>query len=339
MSMEANIKLHRAFEYHTKKGYKCPECTRFIPESSNSDSGIVCPYPDCFYFGDITELEKMNHPVGQGNQYNISLQTPARNNIHETSDGVEILDLIKEEIANPDLKIQVNQSFETELAVIKEVVKQQLEQVKRTNSSGTMLQKVLMYEAYANMIDKYPEEMISYLAHMKQSADFPLQARIFQEYVMLMQDSLPCKIEKDGKVYDVVSLLDEKISLFDGISEFEAVVKNDGTIPNNTKECYMGGRKFKNYGPCFLGLIIDINDMEGKSLKDKIDSYSFVNIKTKDVAPGTKVVVKHYRIPSHYEMKGMVILQRSRKRLVSSISKRLHKNNVGMVEDNQKGYN
>jgi len=325
MSLESKIKLHRAFEYHTKKGYKCPECARFIPESSNSDSGIVCPYPDCFFFGSLADLEKMNHPVGQGKQYNISLQSPARNNINESSDGVELLDLIKEEIANPDLKIQVNQSFESELAIIKEVIEQQLEQVKRTNSKGTMLQKVSMYEAYAKMVDKYPEEMISYLAHLKQSADFPLQARIFQEYVILIQDSLPCKIEKDGKLYDVVSLLDDKISLFDGISEFDAVVRCDGTIPNNTKECYMGGRKFKNYGPCFIGLVIDIKDESGNSLKSKIKDYSFVQINMQGVEPGTKVSVKHYRIPSHYEMKSLVFLQRSRKRLVSSIYKRLHK--------------
>jgi hypothetical protein len=317
LSMESKLKLHKTFEIHSKKGYKCPECDRFIPESCNGINGITCPYLDCSYFGDIFKLEKMAHPVGQGCQFNVSLQTPLTSEYKNTG---ELLDLIKAEgIEDPNVNIEVGQNFKTELNIVKEVVKQQLDAVKRTNSVGTMLQKVLMYEAYDNMIKKYPEEMVSYLVHLKQSADFPLQARIFQEYVGLMQDALPYKIEKNGKVYDVVSLLDDKIDLFEGISVFDAVVKPDGSIPNNTKECYMGGRKFKNYGPCFIGLVIDIKDEAGNSLKSKIKDYSFVQINMEGVKPGTNVNVKHYRIPSHYEMKSLVHLQRSRKKLVNRV--------------------
>jgi hypothetical protein len=175
--------------------------------------------------------------------------------------------------------------------------------------------------------------MVSYLVHRKQSADFPIQAKIFQEYVRLMQNALPCTIIRGNKEYEIVSLMDPNISLFEGISVFDAAVRSDHTIPNNTVETYTGGRKFKDYGPCFIGLVIDVIDRrtkdaesEGKSIRDKVTDYSFVQIKVSDdVSPGTPVTVKHYRMASHYEMGSLVYLQRIRKRLVDSVYFRMHK--------------
>jgi hypothetical protein len=192
-----------------------------------------------------------------------------------------------------------------------------------------MLQKVSMYEAYLKITEKFPEEMVSYLVHQKQTADFPLQSRIFQEYVKIIKDSLPYTIHKSKESYDVFSLTDPRISLFEGISVFDATITDNYTIPNNTVECYLGGRKFKDYGPCFIGLIIDIIDCRNqKSIKDALLNYSFVEINmNKDIAPGTPVTVKHYRILPHYEMGSLTYLQRTRKKIVSKI-KQLNKKNI-----------
>lgn len=328
MRLESKARLYRAFAIHSRRGYRCSDCCRFIPESCNGEHGIGCPYPDCDFFGKIECLERMAHPVGLTKQMNLSLQT----SIDDGGDGPDIQEAFAADVVDPDIHMEVHENFEEEIVILKEVIAQQLQAVKRTNAAGTMLQKVLMYEAYSNMLDKYPEEMVSYLVHKKQSADFPLQARIFQEYVGLMQDALPYTIKKNGEDYEVVSLLDPKISLFEGISEFDAVVKNDYTIPNNTRESYMGGRKFKNYGPCFIGLIIDVKDRRNnESIRHHVREYSFVQIKMKKtVSPGTPVVVRHYRMASHYEMGSLVYLQRIRKRIVNSVELKMRKRELVM---------
>lgn len=177
------------------------------------------------------------------------------------------------------------------------------------------------------MLEKYPEEMVSYLVHQKQNLDFPIQARIFQEYAGLVENCLPFSVKKRGEMVDIVDLTDPNLSLFLGISKFEALVKGDHTIPNNTKETYTGGRKFKNYGPCFIGKLIDVIDSSTNySLKSCVKEYSFVNITLDDsILPGTPVTVTHFRIQSHYEMDSLVHLQRIRRHLVDSVYFRLNK--------------
>lgn len=321
MRLESKSRLYKSFSIHSRRGYRCPDCSRFIPESCNGEHGITCPYPDCFYIGTVDELEKIPHPVCLLKQVNLRLRSSC------SSDDPNIEDMLSADNLDADIHISVNESFKEELSLLKEVIQQQLKTVKRTNSAGTMMQKVLMYEAYDNIIKSYPEDMISYLVHQKQNADFPLQSKIFQEYVGLMYDALPYTINRNGQEHEVVSLLDPKISLFEGISEFDAVVKSNHTIPNNTKECYIGGRKFKNYGPCFIGRVIEIKDKTtNASIKKHMIDHSFVQIKmNKEVSPGTPVFVKHYRIASHYEMGSLVYLQRVRKKIVDKVYLKIHK--------------
>lgn len=326
--IESRLNLFKCFFVHSRKGYRCPDCERFIPESCNGPHGIICPYPDCIYFGDIKSLDVMMHPVALTQRNNLSLQISLNS---DGSDGASIQDIFKSDSIDADVQIEFSQNFNHEFELLSSTIEKQLTFVKRNNSSATMLQKVLMYEAYQNMLKKHPEDMVSYLVHRKQNSDFPIQAKIFQEYVRLMQNALPCTIKKGKKEYEIVSLMDPNISLFEGISEFDAVVKSDLTIPNNTVETYTGGRKFKDYGPCFIGLIIDIIDNEsGKSIRNEVVDYSFVKIRVSDnVLPGTSVKVKHYRIPSHYEMKSLVYLQRVRKKIVDKVYFKIHKKQRG----------
>ena len=318
---EAAFKMHRVFSIHSRTGYRCPECVRFIPESINGFFGIACPYNNCGFFGEVADIDKMAHPVGLTMKNNISLQTKAG------EDGsLEIQDLFESGGINSDVEIEIRQSIINDMNILTSVISDQVNGVKRTNSSSTMMQKLLMYEAYQRMIKKYPEDMISYLVHQKQNADFPLQARVFQEYSHLMEDSLPYEIRNGKDIYDVVSLTDPNIQLFSGISEFDATIRHDYTIPNNTTETYTGGREFKCYGPCFIGMLIDIYDIEREiSIKNHVDNYSFVQIKMKRlVSPGTRVKVKHFRIIPHYEMGSLVYLQRIRKKIVDSTYYRIH---------------
>ena len=176
------------------------------------------------------------------------------------------------------------------------------------------------------MLENHPIEMVRYLVHRYQRSDFPIQARIFQIYYKLVENSLPFTIEKRGKEIDIIDLTSPDLALFDGISEFETEVEKNNIIPNKTKEEYIGGRNYKNYGPCFLGKIIDIIDLESeKSIKNEMLEYGFLQIKMRNVVKvGTPVKVIHYRILSHYEIGSLVFLQHTRKNIVDSVYFRLH---------------
>jgi hypothetical protein len=54
-------------------------------------------------------------------------------------------------------------------------------------------------------------------------------------------------------------------------------------------------------------------------LLDKVTEYSFSKIKMKDIDPGTEVIVTHLRIPPHYQMGGMVYINRVRKKIIDRV--------------------
>lgn len=322
----ARMKLHKAFALHSRRGYRCgePSCSRFIPETLNGKFGIQCPYPDCDFFGKIEELNLMTHPSALTHRQMVSLNKPL--NIENGSGGrtAELQDLFEAEEVAPDEKIAIEQSFKKEYTTLLSVIDQQIASVKRTNGGGTKTQKLLMYEAFKSMCKKNPEEMVSYLVHLKQSADVPIQVRIFQEYVALIENALPFTIEKRGEKMDIISISDPYLGLFTGFSVFDAIVKENGVIPNNTVETYTGSRKYKMFGPCFLGKLVDVVDKNtGKSVMDGIKGYSFVQIES-CLPQGTPVTVSHYRIPAHYEMGSMVFLQRIRRHIVDKVYFKIH---------------
>jgi DNA-directed RNA polymerase subunit RPC12/RpoP len=324
-SLSPKYILYNTFSLHSKKGYKCPECSKFIPQSAITNNGICCPYEDCLFFGKIEDLEMISHPSSLIERHNYSLQAIISDNSEGTVKTFQ--DIFQADVLQADARIDVHERNNIEYTTLMQVIDDQIKTIKRMNSAGTLIQKSLMYEAYKIMLEKFPEETISYLVHQKQKLDFPIQSRIFQEYTNLIENYLPFSIKKKGEMIDIVDLLDPDLSLFLGKSEYEALVKTDHTIPNNTKETYTGGRKFKEYGPCFIGKLIDIIDVNtGKSIKDAVIGYSFVSISLNDgVLPGTKVAVTHYRIASHYEINNLVLLQRSRRKIVDSVYMRLNK--------------
>jgi hypothetical protein len=321
---EGKARLCKVFAIHSRKGYRCPDCSRFIPESINTNFGISCPYEDCIFMGQVTDLQVMPHPVALSQRAMVSLQT----NLGDGS-GRELVmqDMLEADIIQPDVQLDIQQQNQREYDLLLQVINDQISLIKRMNAPGTMVQKSLMYEAYKSMLQKYPEEMVSYLVHRKQNADFPIQARIFQEYASLVEGFLPFSIEKKHEKIDIVSLTDPNLSLFLGVSVYEAEVRANNTIPNNTVETYTGGRKFKDYGSCFIGKVIDVVDRRTKqSLKSWVKEYSFVQIKMdEEIPPGTPVIVSHFRIPSHYEMDSLVFLQRIRRQIVDKVYFRMNK--------------
>jgi len=323
-SLQYRYNMHAIFSLHSKRGSRCPDCSRFIPGSSFSDNGVSCPYDDCIFIGQESELKACSHPMvtfGDKRQQSIG-KVPT----HSSSKDGMLVSAFADMSVSADAYIDVKSRFEHEYKVLVSVIAEQLDRVKRTNSPSTIVQKTLMYEAYQEMLEEHTVEIISYLVHQQQKSDFPIQARIFQKYVELVEMNMPFTITKGKKEIDIVSLTDPELSLFNGISEFDATVRNNNTIPNKTKEEYIGGRSFKNYGPCFIGRIIDVAYKEsGASLRDKVVEHSFSQIlMDKSVEPGTEVTVTHFRILSHYEMDSLVHLQRIRRSIVDSVYYRLN---------------
>lgn len=317
-------KQAKAFALHSKKGVRCPDCYGFIPLSEKSQFGISCPYEDCFFFGKIENLSSMIHPVGIGSRGLASLDAEITGSKGDST--ATLKDFIAEDDIPADVHVYVRERTDKELNILKSVISDQMAQIKRNNNDYTKIKKTLMYQAYLEMLEAYPEDMIAYLVHEKKSAEFPIQARIFQRFAKLVRNYLPFSLIKKDKTIDIVDVLDPELGLFEGISEYEAVVNDKNVVPNMTKEVYVGGREYKNYGSCFIGELIDIQNESGLSLVGEVTEYSFAAIQMSNkVEPGTKVKVKHYRILPHYEINSLVFLQRIRKAIVEKVHLRLNK--------------
>lgn len=322
--LQRDYKFHALFSSHSVKGFKCPECLCFIPESLNINGKLICPYPRCIFIGGVDDLTIMNHPRASTARSTLSMNKIISKPNHSV---VEFQDIFESDNIDPSFYINIKEQFDNEFKIISQVINEQIKTIKRQNNSSTIRQKLLMYQAYQNMLLMHPEDMVSYLARVKRDSNFPLQAKIFQEYAFLIENSLPFTIKKGGKKINIMSLTDPNLALFKGISEFESKINSDYIILNNTKEEYVGGRLFKNYGKCFIGKIIDIKYKKNdKSIKNEIKDYSFVQIQMKNfVEAGESVVVKHFRILPHYEMNSMVFLQRIRRQIVDSVYFRINK--------------
>jgi hypothetical protein len=315
---EYELSIRSIFAVHSRKGCRCPECHRFIPRSYIRSQKLSCPYDRCLWFGESAALEEMSHPMGISTETSISLNDSS----YKTIGKPEWQENITDDVAGADLRMEVQQRCTREYETVKDVIETQITRVMKEPASRA-IKKQMMYQAYYNMFHQSPEEMISYLAHQKVESDLPIQCQIFQEFVRLVENSLPFNIHKFGRTIEVYSLLDPYLDLFLGMSTFTSAVRPSGLVPNNTTETYVGGREKKNHGPCFIGLLCDAK-VDGRSIMDKVEHYTFSHLKLWNVAPGTKVEVTHMRMPSHYEMNGLVQLQRIRRRIVDSVYQRLN---------------
>lgn len=312
-----NIVLFKTFAIHSKTGYHCPDCSRFIPHPIDNSSNVSCPYLDCSFFGEVSSLKKMHHP---SIQYN-----PEKLILDDTCDGKSASkDLILD--TSKDSFDQLSSKQETFLAVksLLSIIESQSNSIHYSSSDFTIKHKLMVYKALKNLLEKYPEEMVDYLIYSSRSGGF--QHKIFQEYIILLEQEFPIVFKKGGKIYRIESLLDENLDLFQGISTFNAIVNEKLEIKNNTQEYYIGGRKGAISKPYYIGKLLSIVDNKSKMpIIDCVKEYSFSKIKMKNVSPGLDVTVTHLRIPPHYQMGGMVYINRIRKKIVDKAKLLLEK--------------
>lgn len=277
-------KLLSAFVNHSKSGFKCPDCCRFLPQSLDKNNVIICPYPNCVFIGRSDSLKRMRHPATKNNVVKVDL------NISEPAPNiVPILNIIKEHVAN----------------------------LHYVNNNGcSAKQKTFVYQAFENLLKRYPNDMSKYLLQEKRGSS--LQSKLFQEYVSILENNIPFSYRKGKKLISVDSLNHPKFLPFEGLSKFDAVVDDSRNIKNNTKEIYIGSRKSYYCQSCYIGKLLDVVDESGKSLLSNVLEYSFSIIKT-NLSPGTKVHVSHLRIPAHYQVGILSHINRIKKQITNSL--------------------
>jgi hypothetical protein len=302
------VLFYRTFFRHNKQGYRCCDCERFIPHPLDESPIISCPYFDCCFVGPWHELRRMHHPSTESNPEKLILDT--------TQEGGQTLhDTLADNKIDAHSQLEMEEELKRKVKLLQGVIDTQYHNVPYSSAEFTIKHKMFCYQAFDNLLKKHPLEMVEYLLNSSRSGGF--QHKVFQEYIRLLEESLPLMFKKNKKLYKISSLLDENLSLFDGISSFNAIVTDKGTIKNGTTEFYIGGRKAQVTRPYYIGKLLNILDKKNKEpLLDRVLEYSFSVIKTRDIVPGTWVTVTHLRVPPHYQMGGMVYVNRIRKKIV-----------------------
>jgi hypothetical protein len=280
--------LYLCFSKHNKLGYRCVDCNRFMPKPLISETNIKCPYLDCLFTGDVSILKSMRHP---SSKKNLSLCC------------------LKQE------KKIVNYSSES--IYIKNIIEQQKNLLPYSKSTLVSKHNFLAYQAFENLLVKYPDIMVDYF--LNNSRKGGVQSKAFQEYVYLLENSFPLIYFKNKKRFSINSLLDDNLCVFNGLSIFKGEV-NNGVIKNNTSEFYIGGRKGAISKPFYIGKLIDVIDSTTQlSLLDNVIEYTFLQIKLLNIKNNTPVEVIHLRVPPHYQMGAMVYINRVRKKIINEI--------------------
>jgi hypothetical protein len=284
---------NKIFAQHHKIGYHCKDCDRFIPHPLDNNPIVTCPYPDCLFSGQVNTLHKMHHPTMFAEQH--------IDNIEIYSDDNNI--------------IAVKEDIDHDIYLLRSIIQEQMNNIFYSSSQFTIVPKMTCYKAFLSLLESRPEEMVEYLLHGSRSGGF--QHKLFQEFIINLEKEIPYSFIKNGQMYKISSLLDKELGFFDGISEFESTVSSDLEIKNETKEFYIGGRKAAYTQPYFIGKLLNIVRTDTKqSLMGCVSEYSFSKIKMQDIDGNIPVIVTHLRIPPHYQMGGMVYVNRLRKKII-----------------------
>ncbi len=162
-----------------------------------------------------------------------------------------------------------------------------------------------------NLLKKHPDEMKNYLLNYHR---YGFQSKLFKEYVSIIENNLPLSVKLKNKYITINSITDNKIHLFNGISEFIGIVDEKGIIKNNTLDYKM----YNNPKKFYIGKIVNMMTLPEKNISmDKIIDYSFTKIYTKNILPFTKVLVSHLKVDPHLQSGAMAHLNRTRKKIVN----------------------
>jgi hypothetical protein len=150
--------------------------------------------------------------------------------------------------------------------------------------------------------------MIKYLLFNSRSGGY--QNKLFHKFIENMEQQIPFSCKKNNVNYKITSISDPRLNIFSGLDCFTSIVNNN-VIENNTSKFYIGGRKATYVKKYFIGKILSLTDLNGFNLIKNIKNYSFDKIYTYDIADFTKVKIQHLMVVPHYQMGGMLYINRA----------------------------
>lgn len=282
--------LYYSFKSYSKKGYQCSGCKRFLPETLIKQKNIFCPYLDCIFIGQFSNLSNKTHPQS------------------------EVVDFIESDEEKQFFIIKDNE-FNKLKNTINELIIQE-----EWDKNLKIKHRLYALQSFKNILEKFPDDFCDYMLHNSRSGGF--QNKLFQEYIKIIENNLPILIKRNKKTVVINSLSDPILHLFDGISVFQGIVDENKEVKNNTQEFYIGGRKGVYAKPYYIGKILNIIDNStGRVILDRVKDYNFQKIKFKDLSPGTQLTITHLRTPPHYQLGGMVYINRTRKLIIENYAK------------------
>jgi len=288
------------FAWHSRLGWKCPMCRGFIPRSVSSGESVTCPHYGCVFHGLTISLTDKRHPVTS-----VTAPAPA---------SLEVVAPVASP-ADAHARLEVRETYESELRAVKGVVEGQLRLAQRAGGQRGLIRR-LAHWTFFSLVESDPILMVSYLAHRRLPSGVSIQARVFQRFVDIVSSSLPIPLWGDGERTTL-----EDSGIFAGRSEFVARA-HDGFIPNLTQERYTTGTG-NDLGRCFIGHLLGVENQEtGENMMPRVKEYTFARVWGD--FPDGPMRVSHLRLFPHYELGPLVALQRARRRIVDRVYFRLN---------------
>ena len=226
--LEKKLYFVKAFSKHSKRGVKCPECNKFVPESCYIGDFLICPYPKCR--ADCTEALPMKHPkqvlkrhneelVKQPKSTNVCTREYTRADIHCSS-------------SNAFNTLDNKEDFDNKYEIIKNIIESQ----KKTHGNTRKMPiKACVYKAFLNVLENYPKDMIEYITIGGQRTGLSIQSLIYQEFGKCVEEILPIRFFTKGKEVYIDNILDERLHLYDGIKQFSNYIDQNNCVRKKTQ--------------------------------------------------------------------------------------------------------
>ena len=313
--LEKKLYFLKVFYNHSKKGFKCFKCKKFIPDSYK---GKTCPYLKCREILDKEEIVNKNHPVTFCKRQFVSINNAVSKYSDDKKDFSEKYCNMN---GNAYDLLSTEEEKKNELKKIKDIINKQ----KKTNGNTRKIPiKISMYEAFDAALEEFPEEMVNYLVNGGQNGDVSIQAIIFQKFVDIIISKLPIIVFIKGIQIKINDLLDDRLNIFNGKRKFTSFMDHNLIIKKVSQFRIDDGIEIEDNSDNFIGKISKIINSKGEDVSHLIDSYSFSNIKMQNsefLKPAEDITVEYYSLRPSYTLGILIHIQRIKKRISDSIKR------------------